>query len=172
MANIARNAVKEPTTLRTPQNAIWCGKWVVSLGLFFIAGLDILATYGWSLNSVLVLVAVGLGPLLVLTMLCGFNVSEMPEKVAFDPVTRAQTGQFRHADLFYRARRQLKWNSLVRAPVLARIIPAAGRPLQPATFKAVSVGTISLDFNDASNATMTTTLNGITQVRNIERQPY
>jgi len=34
------------------------------------------------------------------------------------------------------------------------------------------VGTISLDFSDASNATMTTTVNGITQVRRIERQPY
>ncbi len=50
--------------------------------------------------------------------------------------------------------------------------PWLGVPYNPAAFKAVNVGTISLDFNDASNATMTTTVNGITQVRHIERQPY
>ena len=47
-----------------------------------------------------------------------------------------------------------------------------GATYNPALFKAIIVGTISLDFSDASNATMTTTVNGIVQSRRIERQPY
>lgn len=131
MANIACDAVKESKPLRTPQNAIWCGMWVVSLGLLLIAGLDILATYGWSLNSLVVVGAIGLGPLLALTMLCGFNVSEVPKRDAFDNAARAQAGRFRQANLFHPARRQLKWNSLVRPSVLARSIPFEGRHLPP-----------------------------------------
>ena len=50
--------------------------------------------------------------------------------------------------------------------------PWLGVLYNPALFSATSVGTISLDFSDASNATMTTTVNGIAQVRHIERQPY
>lgn len=131
MGDIARNEVKKPKTLKTAQKAIWCGMWVTSLGLFLIAGCDILGSYGWSLYSVLVLGAVGLGPLLVLTMLCGFNISEMRVKDTVYVATRAQVGQFRQADLLCRARRQLEWNSLVRTPVPARIIPLTGRHLQP-----------------------------------------
>ena len=47
-----------------------------------------------------------------------------------------------------------------------------GVPYNPAPFTATIVGTMSLDFNDASNATMTYTVNGITQVKTIQRQPY
>ena len=133
MRNIAGNAVKKPRTLRTPQNAIWCGMWVTSLGLFLLAGWDILGTFGWSLYSVMVLGAVGLGPLLALTMLCGFNlnISELPERGAVGLATRARAGQFQQADLRYRARRQLEWNSPVRTSVRARVIPLRGHHLEP-----------------------------------------
>ena len=47
-----------------------------------------------------------------------------------------------------------------------------GVPYNPAPFTATIVGTMLLDFNDASNATMTYTVNGITQVKTIQRQPY
>ena len=131
MGNIALSAVKKPKTLNTDQRAIWSGAWVTCFGLFLIAGGDILSTYGWSLYSVLVWGAVGLGPLLVLSMLCGFNMSEMREKDAVDVAIRARAGLFRQADLRYRARRQLEWNSQVRTPVIARVFPLAERHLQP-----------------------------------------
>ncbi len=47
-----------------------------------------------------------------------------------------------------------------------------GVPYNPAPFTATQVGTMTLDFSDASNATMTYTVNGITQVKSIQRQPY
>ena len=47
-----------------------------------------------------------------------------------------------------------------------------GVPYNGSQFTAKNVGTISLDFNDAGNATMTTTVNGIVQSRHIERQPF
>ena len=50
--------------------------------------------------------------------------------------------------------------------------PWLGVKYDPTLFKAINVGTISLDFSDASSATMTTTVNDFTQVRRIERQPY
>ena len=50
--------------------------------------------------------------------------------------------------------------------------PWLGVAYNPALFTATIVGTMSLDFSNASSATMTTTVNGITQVRHIERQPY
>ncbi|MCY7387628.1 MAG: hypothetical protein LH481_06135, partial [Burkholderiales bacterium] len=66
------------------------------------------------------------------------------------------------------------WNGTVWSGVLYshESSPWLGVTYNPAAFKAIIVGTISLDFSDASNATMTTTVNGITQVRRIERQPY
>jgi len=66
------------------------------------------------------------------------------------------------------------WNGTVWSGILFshESSPWLGVTYNPAAFKAVNVGTISLDFSDASNATMTTTVNGITQVRRIERQPY
>ncbi len=39
-------------------------------------------------------------------------------------------------------------------------------------FTATNVGSISIDFSDASTATMTTSVSGIVQSRRIERQPY
>ena len=50
--------------------------------------------------------------------------------------------------------------------------PWLGVAYNPGAFTATNVGSISLDFTDAMNATMTTTVNGFTQVRHIERQPY
>ena len=50
--------------------------------------------------------------------------------------------------------------------------PWLGVQYSPSSFTATIVGSMSLDFSDASNATMTTTVNGITQVRPIQRQPY
>jgi hypothetical protein len=47
-----------------------------------------------------------------------------------------------------------------------------GVAYNPAAFTSTNVGTISLDFSDASNAIMTTSVNGFTQVRRIERQPF
>ena len=131
MWNIALSTVKKPKTLNTDQKAIWSGMWVISLGLFLIAGGEILSTYGWSLYSAFVWGAVGLGPLLILTMLCGFNMSETREEEAFDVAISPRAGQFRQAGLRFRAGRQLQWSSLVRTPVIARVIPLAERHLQP-----------------------------------------
>ena len=66
------------------------------------------------------------------------------------------------------------WNGTVWSGIVFMHASSAwlGVPYNPALFTATNVGTISLDFSDASNATMTTTVNGITQVRHIERQPY
>ena len=47
-----------------------------------------------------------------------------------------------------------------------------GVPYNPAPFTATIVGNMTLDFSDASNATMTYIVNGITQVKTIQRQPY
>ena len=131
MRNIALSTVKKPKTLNTDQKAIWSGMWVISLGLFLIAGGEILSTYGCSLYSALVWGAVGLGPLLILTMLCGFNMSETREEEAFDVAISPRAAQFRQAGLRFRAGRQLQWSSLVRTPVIARVIPLAERHLQP-----------------------------------------
>ncbi|MEP7154396.1 MAG: fibronectin type III domain-containing protein [Betaproteobacteria bacterium] len=47
-----------------------------------------------------------------------------------------------------------------------------GVPYNPAAVGVTNVGTMSLDFTDANNATMTYTVNGVTQQKRIERQPY
>lgn len=47
-----------------------------------------------------------------------------------------------------------------------------GVPYNGSQFTATNVGSISIDFSDASTATMTTTVNGLVQSRRIERQPY
>jgi hypothetical protein len=66
------------------------------------------------------------------------------------------------------------WNGTVwSASVYAHSSSAwLGVAYNGSQFTATNVGTIALDFSDASNATMTTTVNGIAQVRRIERQPY
>ncbi len=50
--------------------------------------------------------------------------------------------------------------------------PWLGVPYNPALATATSVGSVSLDFDNASSATMTYTVNGITQVKRIERLAY
>ena len=47
-----------------------------------------------------------------------------------------------------------------------------GVPYVASAFTATTVGTMSLDFRDASNATMTYTVNGVTQSKRIERVVY
>ena len=47
-----------------------------------------------------------------------------------------------------------------------------GVPYVASAFTATAVGTIALDFSDASNATMSYTVNGFTQVKRIERVVY
>ena len=47
-----------------------------------------------------------------------------------------------------------------------------GTAYDPSLFTSNFAGTITIDFTDASTATMTTTLNGIAQIRRIVRQPY
>ena len=50
--------------------------------------------------------------------------------------------------------------------------PWLGVTFNAALSRATSVGTMSLDFSDAGNAMMTTTVNDKTQARRIERQAY
>ena len=50
--------------------------------------------------------------------------------------------------------------------------PWLGVPYNPALATATNVGSVSLDFDNASSATMTYTVNGITQVKRIERLVY
>ena len=66
------------------------------------------------------------------------------------------------------------WNGTVWTGTIFSHTSSAwlGVTYNPGAFTATNVGAISLDFTDASNATMTTTVNGFTQVRHIERQPY
>ena len=66
------------------------------------------------------------------------------------------------------------WNGTVWSGTVYAHTSAAwlGVPYNGSQFTATKVGTISLEFNDASNATMTYTVNGFTQVKHIERQPY
>ncbi len=61
------------------------------------------------------------------------------------------------------------WSGTVYAHTSAAWLGVAYNGSQ---FTANIVGTISLDFSDASNAMMTYTVNGFTQVKRIERQPY
>ena len=66
------------------------------------------------------------------------------------------------------------WNGTVWSGTVYSHTSSAwlGVPYNPALITATAVGTMVLDFNDASNATMTYTVNGITQVKTIQRQPY
>ena len=66
------------------------------------------------------------------------------------------------------------WNGTVWSGTVYTHASSAwlGVPYSPSLFTSTVVGTMSLDFSDASNATMTTTVNGVTQVKHIERQPY
>lgn len=47
-----------------------------------------------------------------------------------------------------------------------------GAPYNPASFVVTQVGNMTLTFVDQSNATMTYTVNGVTQTKNIVRQPF
>lgn len=66
------------------------------------------------------------------------------------------------------------WNGTVWSGTVYSHTASAwlGVPFNASLSKATSVGTISLDFSDASNATMTYTVNGVTQVKRIERQVF
>lgn len=66
------------------------------------------------------------------------------------------------------------WNGTVWSGTLFTHASSAwlGAAYDPSMFSSSSVGTLTIDFTDASTATMTTTLNGIMQVRRIVRQPY
>jgi len=66
------------------------------------------------------------------------------------------------------------WNGTVWSGTIFAHTSAAwlGVPYNGSQFTATNVGAISIDFSDASNATMTYTVNGITQVKTIQRQPY
>jgi len=66
------------------------------------------------------------------------------------------------------------WNGTVWTGTVYAHTSAAwlGVPYNGSQFTATIVGSIVLDFTDASNAVMTYTVNGFTQVKRIERQPY
>ena len=66
------------------------------------------------------------------------------------------------------------WNGTVWSGTVYTHASSAwlGVPYTASLFTSTVVGTMSLDFSDASNATMTYTVNGITQVKRIERQPF
>jgi hypothetical protein len=66
------------------------------------------------------------------------------------------------------------WNGTVWSATLFSHASSAwlGVPYNPALATATPVGSVSLDFDDASSATMTYTVNGITQVKRIERLAY
>jgi hypothetical protein len=61
------------------------------------------------------------------------------------------------------------WSGLVYAHSSAAWL---GVPYNGSQFTATNIGTIALDFTDASSAIMTYTVNGFSQVKRIERQPY
>ena len=50
--------------------------------------------------------------------------------------------------------------------------PWLGAPYDPSLFRANLVGSMTLSFVDQSNAVMRYTVNGVTQTKNIVRQPY
>ena len=66
------------------------------------------------------------------------------------------------------------WNGTVWTGTIFSHLSSAwlGVTYNPGAFTATNVGSITLDFTNASTATMTTTVNGFAQVRRIERQPY
>ena len=66
------------------------------------------------------------------------------------------------------------WNGTVWTGTVYAHTSAAwlGVPYNGSQFTATIVGSIALDFTDASTAVMTYTVNGFTQVKRIERQPY
>lgn len=66
------------------------------------------------------------------------------------------------------------WNGTVWSGILFSHTSSAwlGVPYNGAAAGVTNVGTMSLDFTDANNATMTYTVNGLTQQKRIERQPY
>ena len=66
------------------------------------------------------------------------------------------------------------WNGTVWSGTVFAHTSAAwlGVPYNGSQFTATNVGSIALDFSNASNAVMTYTVNGFTQVKRIERQPY
>lgn len=66
------------------------------------------------------------------------------------------------------------WNGTIWSGTLFAHASSAwlGAAYDPSMFSSSSVGTLTIDFTDASTATMTTTLNGTMQVRRIVRQPY
>ena len=66
------------------------------------------------------------------------------------------------------------WNGTVWSGTVYTHTSSAwlGVPYNPSLFTATVVGNMSLDFTDASNATMSYTVNGFTQTKHIERQPY
>jgi hypothetical protein len=66
------------------------------------------------------------------------------------------------------------WNGTVWSGTVYSTASSAwlGVPYTASLFTSTVVGTMSLDFTDASNATMTYTVNGITQSKRIERQPF
>jgi len=67
-----------------------------------------------------------------------------------------------------------KWTSSTRfAGNWYRVTgPAFNRPFDPSQVNVVQVGTAELDFADGSHGTLGYTVNGITVVRPIERQPF
>ena len=66
------------------------------------------------------------------------------------------------------------WNGTVWSGTVYAHTSAAwlGVPYNGSQFTATIVGSIALDFSDASTAVMTYTVNGFQQVKRIERQPY
>ena len=66
------------------------------------------------------------------------------------------------------------WNGTVWSGTIFAHTSAAwlGVAYNGSQFSATNVGAISIDFSDASTATMTTSVNGLVQSRRIERQPY
>ena len=66
------------------------------------------------------------------------------------------------------------WNGTVWSGTVFSHASSAwlGVPYTGSLFRSTVVGSMSLDFTDATNATMTYTVNGVTQVKHIERQPY
>ena len=66
------------------------------------------------------------------------------------------------------------WNGTVWSGTVYTHASSAwlGVPYSPSLFTSTVVGSMSIDFTDASNATMTYTVNGFTQVKHIERQPF
>ena len=66
------------------------------------------------------------------------------------------------------------WNGTVWTGTLYATTSSAwlGVPYVAASFASTVVGSMTIDFSDASNATFTYTNNGVTQTKHIERQPF